>query len=167
MLMLILAFLKRNNNALWAFSIIVLLISGATFVMHERGIGRKQEAAAQQKLAAALIIHKQEVESRAQVLANQIAANLAAKYAAELADPIHVRVCKYAPQPSSSLPADGGTGHAADGPPEPRVPVAQGSEGEGTDIGPLTQKHLRDADAQIEALQEYIRVCQKEGICQK
>lgn len=135
----------------------------AWFPRHEREIGRQQQVAVQAQLAAAQVVKNQEVQDRAKELTDQAVAQYKATLAAGPSSSApHVRVCVPAAS-SAVVPAAAGAGPVDHGTAAGPAVVAQ----PGADIGPATDKRFADEDAQIEALQSYVRACQDAGICRR
>lgn len=148
---------------LYGGAIIAILLSGIGFIHHERAVGAAAVQAADQRAHDARIAHNTEVETRAKTLADaQVAAYKATLAAPPPADAPRLR-CR-AVESAARLPANVGSGPALDAGTNSGTAGAQDS-GPVFDPGPDLTKLLRDADAHIRALQQYISDCQQEGVC--
>lgn len=146
----------------WAYAGIIaaLLVGFGVFVHHERSIGEQKIETADAVLAAKQIELNTEKETHAQDVINtatNVYKNTLA--AAPAADAPHVFVCDRATGGSAVRP-DASAGSSADA--GTHVP-----EESSVDIGPGLDTVGRDADAQVIALQTYIRACQAAGACKK
>jgi hypothetical protein len=159
-----LALLKLIPLKDWAYAGIIaaLLIGFGVFVSHERSIGEQKIEVADAALAAKQIELNTEKETHAQDVINtatEVYKNTLA--AAPAPDAPHVFVCDRATAPSGSAVRPGASaGSSVDA--GTHVP-----EESSVDIGPGLDTIGRDADAQVIALQSYIRACQAAGACKK
>lgn len=132
-------------------------------VHHLREQGRQEILAANARADAAAVIHKAEVEALVHMRYGAIINELEkSRTAPPPADALSVRVCKPGTPLPGHLPANGSPRPPADG----TAGLSAGVE-EGRDIGPFTEQLLKRANAQVKALQEYVRTCQEAGICRK
>lgn len=158
-----LAILKLIPLKDWAYVGIItaLLIGFGVFVHHERSIGEQKIETADAALAAKQIELNTEKETHAQDVINtatEVYKNTLA--AAPAPDAPHVFVCDRATTGASTVRADASAGSGADA-------AAHVPEESSVDIGPGLDTVGRDADAQVIALQAYIRSCQAAGACKK
>lgn len=124
--------------------------------------GEDRVKAADEKAAAAQVIHNAEVQARAKVLAQVSVDEFKATRSAPPApDAPHVRVCHNTPNPGP-LPAHDSAGSSSAG--DAGLP-STGAEDH--DIGPALDALLRDADAEIRAWQGYYFACRDNGLCEK
>lgn len=144
---------------------LILALAVALFVYHERQVGRAQIEAADAKVVAAQTVHNQEVEDRARGRIEEARELFARSVQSPVVAPVSVRLCPVAPAIDTSTvshnAAPSAGGNATSG-----IPDFVGPVHPAVDVGPFTDKLLERADAQITLLQDYIRECQKEGICQ-
>lgn len=147
-----LALLKLLNigprDYLYAALAVVLVAVGAWFVHHERAIGAARVEVADAKLARAEALHNADAQALAAMKTVAIGDVYESTIHSDPVDPPHV-VC-VAPR-GSQLPEAAGHSGSDHGAPAERAedPV---------DIGPPLTAVGRDADAQIKALQEQVRV---------
>jgi hypothetical protein len=155
---------------LYAALITALVITFSVYSHHERVIGEQKVERADAKAVNAQIIHNTEVEARAKTLADTAAAIY--KFESSLppaVDAPHLWVRSDA-SCDSPVPADVGTRSGADGSSDvsaARTPADDSTVEHAVDIGPSLDKLLQDADAEVRALQEYVRSCQDEGVCKR
>jgi heme exporter protein D len=160
-------FLAPYETYLWA-ALAFLLLVGSIVVVHKiKQEGVNQQLAADAKLAQAQLIHKDEVEKRAQEIVSANDQQLHAALVAPAPIPgIVVRVCPSAPTARFKLPANGGAVSGSNSGPAP-IPAAvgDGSESSGLDIAPSTEQLLARADAEIAYWRKYYSTCKAQGIC--
>ncbi|MDP9112269.1 MAG: hypothetical protein M3O20_01150 [Acidobacteriota bacterium] len=151
---------------LWAAMAVALLIGGIVLVHHIEMIGENKVKAADAKAEAARVIHKEEVEKRAQELNSANDSQLHHTLVSPPAVPaIVVRVCPRAPAARAILPADGtpvsgstGSGGLSSG-------VGSDGQGPGLDIAPDTEALLARANAKLAYWQKFYATCKAEGAC--
>lgn len=162
------AYLAQYEVYLWAAAALLLLVGGIYEVHHLENIGVQRQLAADAKLAQAQIVHKDEVEKRAQELTQAAGSQLHTALVAPDPKPtVSVRVCKpraAAPQP----------GLRTDGSPIPGVlggqplvsgPVGSDGDSQGVDIAAGTEGLLARAQAEVTYWRTYYANCKKIGAC--
>jgi hypothetical protein len=157
--------LRQFEVYIWAAVAIIAVIGFSVYTHQQREIGRQQIIAKDAELVHAKEIKDAEVEARAAVLVERALADYKANIAKPVADAHVVRVC----QPAARRPDQG----PKDGRPAPGDHGAGGLPGDvvgedalpGRDIGQATETILRDATERVRVLQEYIRECQRSGVC--
>lgn len=167
-----LALLKLIPLKDWLYGalIVSLIIAFSAYTHHERVVGEQKIEAADAKAARAQDIHNIEVEARAKTLADTAAAIYKRELAAPPApDAPHLWV-RDDSSCASSVPSDANNRPGADASPDvsaARTPADESTVEHATDIGPSLDKLLGDADAEVTALQEYVKACQEAGLCLK
>ena len=151
------AFLSADTLKLIGAAIFIALFFA--WGLHEREMGKTIAEQAAQRVAMAQVIHDTEVNARA----HEIAQRQVQKYKAVLAarpsrHAPHVWVCNNH-DGTAPVPAVPGTGSGDHAPPTQPAVVSR------LDIGPPIDHRLAVVDAEITALQAYIRGCQKAGRC--
>ena len=147
---------------LYGGAIVALLLGFGLYTIHERHVGEAKITAQDAALAAAQVVHNQEVQNAAQKLTDKALSD----YQDRELQPVHVPVtlthlvCNTTG--ANPVPDHGsapGPGNGASG-----VPAASGQP-----FDPAEQllEDGRDADSQITLLQDYIRACQAKGLCAK
>jgi hypothetical protein len=164
-----LALLKLVPLKDWIYlgAILVLLTAFGWYTLHERQIGARNIEAADQRVVNAALIHNQEVETRAKTLTDAAVAQYKATLAAPPADDAPHLLCDTTPD-RGPVPQDAsarGRDHGSAAVPVSRAPDHESSVEHAIDLGPALDKLHQDADAQVTALQTYIRACQAAGIC--
>lgn len=173
MLTIVLTALKAIPVKDWLYgsAIAALLGGGAYLIHHERTIGAQRVQAADQKAAQAQEVHNAEIESRAKALVSGSAlAYKAALSSPPASDAPTVLVCSQPATASDTVPGNASSRplrHGEPAVPEPMAPVGEQTVEHAVDIGPETDQRFHTADAQVTALQAYIRACQEAGICAK
>lgn len=144
-------------------AVIGFAILVAWFTHKQREVGRQQVQAANAVAEQNAIINKVELEALARMRAGVIVNELqASRVAPAPSDALSVRVCK----PGTGLPSNVRTDGGSRGPSDGEAGLSSGVA-EGRDIGPETEQILARANAQVKALQDYIRACQEAGACAK
>lgn len=159
------------KDYIYVGAITVILGLCVYFVRHERSIGAAAVVAADARAASAQLVHDADVESKAK----QLVAASTAIYNDTLRngpapDAPSVLVCQRPPTDSGPMPGDASPRrgvHAGAAVSTDLAPVSESTVEHPIDIGPATDKQFQDADAEITALQAYIRACQTEGMCAK
>jgi hypothetical protein len=159
-------FLAPYEVYIWAALAILLLIGGVVVVKHLEDVGVERQQAADAKLAQAQVIHKDEVEKRAQELNSANDSQLHAALVAPAAQPtVAVRMSKCPSTARLVVPANGGTvpGVAGQG----GLPAGVGSGGDqtGVAIATSTEELLKRANAKLAYWQTYYAECKAEGAC--
>lgn len=151
--------------------IVSLTVGFGLFVRHERAIGAAAVQAADARAAQLQSVHAGEVEARATQLNTAALATFNAVVAsAPAADAPAVLVCQPAPAARDPVPGDASPRGGANASPAVSAdlaPVDESTVEHPVDIGPATDKLFEDTDAEITALQAYVKACQTAGICQK
>lgn len=135
----------------------VLLLGLVGFGWHERHVGAGKCVSADTKAEQKQDIHDAEtLQKDADAVKNEgITYETIISAPAPVGPP--VRLCHDTPHPAP-VPAAATAGSGSDAP--PAVPAASGGDPEAPDIGPDLRANVRQADAQISALQSYVRdVC--------
>lgn len=159
-------FFAQYEVYLWAAAAMILLIGGVVVVKHLEDIGENRQKAAQAALAEAQIVHKEEVEKRAQELNSANDATLHAALGGPPAKPtVAVRVCKPAANPQPGLPANGSAIVGSAGLGGLQSGVGSDGSSEGVDIAPDTETLLDRANAKLKYWQQYYATCKAEGAC--
>lgn len=160
-------FLAPYEAYIWAAIALLLLIGGVYTVHHLENIGVQRQQAADAKLAAAQIVHKEEVEARAQEFNQAAGSQLHTALVAPNPKPgVVVRVCPRAPAPGLVLPTNGSpVAGSAGGQPVVSGSVGSDSSGQGMDIAPDTEGLLKRAQAEITYWRAYYATCKAEGAC--
>lgn len=138
------------------------------YTYHERQVGEATIEAADQRAAAAQLVHNQEIETRAKTLTDAAVAAYKATVAAPPAGDAPHLVCVSPAPDRGPVPAHAGASggaHGAAAVSGDRPPDHESSVERAVDIGPALDKLHQDADAQVTALQAYIRACQAARIC--
>lgn len=160
------AYLAQYEVYLWAALAVAFLVGGIVLVHHIEQIGVERQLAADAKLQQAQVIHKEEVEKRAQELNSANDRQLhAALVAPDVKPSIVVRVCPGAPRPLVLVPADGGALPGGTGPGGLQSGVGSSDESQGTDIAPSTEALLARANAKLAYWLNYYATCKAEGAC--
>lgn len=161
-------FLAQYEVYLWA-AVAFVLLCGSIYVVHRlEDIGVQRQLASDAKLAQAQIVHKDEVEKRAQELTQAAGSQLhAALGAPDPKSSVSVRVCGAASSPAKPrVRADVGT--VAGGPVgQPAVPGPVGGNGasQGVDIAPATVGLLTRCQAEVTYWRTYYANCKAAGAC--
>jgi hypothetical protein len=161
------AFLAPYETYIWAALAFLLLCGGIYEIKHLENIGVQRQQASDAKLAAAQLVHKDEVEKRANELNQASGGKLhAALVAPNPVDTQPVRVC---PRAAPARPVMSSNGSPVAGGPvgQPAVPGSVGSDGasQGVDIAPDTVGLLKRAQAEITYWRQYYATCKAEGAC--
>ena len=151
--------------------IIAALLAGfGWYTYHERQIGEAQVEAADQRVAAAQLVHDEEIEIRAKTLTDAaVAAYKATVVAPPASDAPHLLCLSPAPD-RGPVPTNAGNrslAHAATDVPGAGPPDHESSVEHAIDLGPALDKLHQDSDAEVTALQAYIRACQGASLCAK
>jgi hypothetical protein len=159
--------LAPYETYIWAATAFVLLCGGVYVVHHLENIGVQRQQAADAKLAAAQIVHKDEVEKRAQELTQAAGSQLhAALVASDPKSSVTVRVCGTATPAKPGVRPDGS---AVAGSPvgQPVVPGSVGGPGasQGVDIAPATVGLLTRCQAEVNYWRTYYANCKAAGAC--
>jgi hypothetical protein len=159
--------LAPYETYIWAFIAFVLLCGGVYVVHHLEQIGVERQKAADAKLAEAQIVHKDEVEKRAQELLAVSNSQLrAALVAPDPKSSVSVRVCGSAAPAKSGLRTNGGTNAGSTvGQPAVPGPVGSNGAGQGVDIAPSTVGLLTRCQAEITYWRQYYATCKAAGAC--
>jgi hypothetical protein len=160
-------FLAPYEVYIWAALAFLLLCGGIYTVHHLEDIGVKREQAANAKLAEAQIVHKDEVEKRAQELTQAAGSQLHAALVAPDPKPsVAVRVCPTAAAAKPGVRADGGpvAGRPVGQPVVPGAVAIDGSE-QGLDIAPATLGLLSRCQAEVNYWRKYYATCKAAGAC--
>jgi hypothetical protein len=144
---------QLEERLIWIAALVITIIG---FAWHERHLGAEKCIEADERATAAQEAHNVAVLAQGTTTVYQEASDYHEAVTAPIARPVHLRVC----QPSATSPVP----NAA-----PAGPVGNGAAslpGSGdaapvqSDVGPELQAVGRDADAQINQLQDYVRrVC--------
>lgn len=156
------ALLSLIPGRAWLYTTIVALIIGGlgTFAIHERAAQHKKDVAVQVEATQKQAVKVKEVETHAKSeVQNDMEEYHKAVAAHPASDAPHI-VCA---RPGKQLLADAGAGPV--GPPKPAVPTAGTKDSGQFDPGPALDKLHQNADAQVKALQAYIKACQEAKIC--
>jgi hypothetical protein len=161
------AYLAQYEVYIWAAVAFVLFCTGIYVVHRLEDIGVERQRAADAKLAQAQIIHKEEVEKRAQELTQAAGSQLHTALVAP--DPklaVAVRVCSPAPKAKPGVRADGGpvAGSALEQPVLPG-PVAGDGASQGVDIAPATVGLFSRCQAEVTYWRAYYANCKAAGAC--
>lgn len=152
---------------IWA-ALAFLLLCGSIYTVYRlEEIGVNRQKAADAKLAAAQIVHKDEVEKHAQELISASNSQLHAALVAPNPKPdVSVRVCPGAAPARLGVSADGtAVGGIALRQPTLPGPVGSDGTGQGMDIAPDTVGLLKRAQAEIDYWRKYYATCKAEGAC--
>lgn len=159
--------LAPYETYIWAAVAFVLLCGGIYIVHHLENIGVQRQQAADAKLAEAQIVHKDEVEKRAQELTQAAGSQLhAALGAPDPKSSVTVRVCVPAAPAKPGLRANVGT--VAGSPVgQPALPGPVGSDGnsQGVDISPAVKGLLGRCQAEVNYWRTYYANCKAAGAC--
>jgi hypothetical protein len=151
---------------IWAALAMILLIGGVVVVKHLEDVGVERQRAADAKLAQAQVIHKDEVEKRAQELNS---ANDSQLHAALVAPPVKptvvVRMRDCSAAPGHIVPANGGSVPGVAGSGGLPQGVGSGGDQEGVAIATDTEALLERANAKLDYWQKYYATCKAEGAC--
>lgn len=161
------AYLAQYEVYLWAAAAFVLLCGGMYAVHHLENIGVQRQLAADAKLAQAQIVHKDEVEKRAQELTQAAGSQLhAALVAPDPKSNVVVRVCNSAAPAKPGVRADVGT-VAGSTVGQPAVSGSVGSDGagKGVDIAGPTVGLLSRCQAEVNYWRTYYANCKAAGAC--
>ncbi len=159
--------LAPYETYLWAAAAFILLCGGIYVVHHLEQIGVQRQQAADAKLAQAQIVHKDEVEKRAQELTQAAGGQLhAALVAPDPKSAVSVRVCGAAPAAKPGVRANGGTVAGSPvGQPAVSRPVGSDGSGQGVDIAPATVGLLGRCQAEVNYWRTYYANCKAAGAC--
>jgi hypothetical protein len=160
-------FLAPYETYIWAAIAFILLCGGIYVVHHLENIGVQRQQAADARLAAAQIVHKDEVEKRAQELTQAAGSQLHAALVAPDPKPaVAVRVCSGPAPAKSGVRANVGTVPGSAGG-QPAVPGPVGSDGasKGVDIAPATVGLLGRCQAEVTYWRTYYANCKAAGAC--
>lgn len=157
--------LKELEVYIWAAVAVAAVVGFSVYTHQQREIGRKEIIAKDAEIVHAKEIKDAEVEARAAALTEARFVAYKQSIAQPVADPHVLRVCPPAARRPVQGPQDAGTqsvDHAAGG-----LPGAMAGENAlpGRDIGQATEDTLRDATEHVKVLQDYIRECQRAGVC--
>ncbi len=160
-------FLAPYETYIWA-ALAFLLLCGGIYTVHRlENIGVQRQRAADAKLAAAQIVHKDEVEKRAQELTQAAGSQLHAALVAPDPKPaVAVRVYVAAAPAKSGVRPDVGTVAGGVGG-QPTLPGPVGSNGasQGVDIAPATVGLLTRCQAEVTYWRTYYVNCKAAGAC--
>ena len=160
-------FLAPYETYIWA-ALAFLLLCGGIYTVHRlENIGVQRQQAADAKLAAAQIVHKDEVEKRAQELTQAAGSQLhAALVTPDPKSTVSVRVCGAAPAAKPGVRSDGS---AVAGSPvgQSAVPGSVGGPGasQGVDIAPATVGLLARCQAEVTYWRTYYANCKAIDAC--
>ena len=160
-------FLAPYETYIWA-ALAFLLLCGGIYTVHRlENIGVQRQQAADAKLAAAQIVHKDEVEKRAQELTQAAGSQLHVALVSPDPKPsVSVRVC---PTAVAARPGVRANGPAVAGSlvGQPAVPGAVGSNGagQGVDIAPATVGLLARCQAEVTYWRTYYANCKAIDAC--
>lgn len=156
--------LKEFEVYLWAAVAVVAIVGFSIYTHHQREVGRQEIVAKDAQIVHAKEIKDAEVEARAAALTEARFAEYKKNTAQPVVDPHILRVCEPSrrpvkrPQDAAPQSGDHGTsGLPGDVAGEDALP--------GRDIGQATETILRDATERVRVLQDYIRECQRTGVC--
>lgn len=160
-------FLAPYETYIWA-ALAFLLLCGGIYTVHRlENIGVQRQLAADAKLAQAQIVHKDEVEKRAQELTQAAGSQLhAALVAPDPKSSVSVRVCGAAAPAKPGVRADVGTiAGSAVGQPAVPGPVGNNGASQGMDIAPATVGLLGRCQAEVTYWRTYYANCKAAGAC--
>ena len=160
----------------WLYAV-AFAVAGGWFVWytgHERAVEHAKDLQKDAALAYAQVAHNEEVEARAKQLTDAAASTYRTELAAPpAADAPHVWVRECAAPAANSVPADAGSRRHTAAAPDGPAAVASGPSDDavvfadsGRDIGAAVDKMFADDDAEITALQAYVKACVAAGICE-
>lgn len=160
-------FLAPYETYIWA-ALAFLLLCGGIYTVHRlENIGVQRQLAADAKLAQAQIVHKDEVEKRAQELTQAAGSQLhAALVAPDPKSSVSVRVCGAAAPAKPGVRADVGTvAGGSVGQSALPGPVGSNGAGQGVDIAPATVGLLGRCQAEVTYWRTYYANCKAAGAC--
>lgn len=159
--------LAPYETYIWA-ALAFLLLCGSIYIVHRlEDIGVQRQQAADAKFAAAQIVHKDEVEKRAQELTQVAGSQLHVSLAAPDPKPnFSVRVCGTASPAKPGVRANGGS-NAGSPVGQSSVPGPVGGNGTvaGLDIAPATVGLLGRCQAEVTYWRTYYANCRAAGAC--